>query len=67
MKMTLSLPARAARSRKKGSLVAGLIPGAHRPRSLRRKETARAGRVIIHKISAAEIITDEDMRRALDA
>ena len=34
--------------------------------SARRKVTAQAGRVVIHKLSPGERITDEDMRRALD-
>ncbi|MDO8538995.1 MAG: hypothetical protein Q7S40_01030 [Opitutaceae bacterium] len=66
MKMMLELPKRTVRNGKKRKLLGGLISGGRPPRAARRKETARAGRVIIHKISAAERVTDEDMRRALD-
>ena len=67
MKMTIALPKAAGRSRKKGARFAGLASGVRARRSARRKETARAGRVIVHKFSADERVTDEDMRRALDA
>ena len=66
MAMTLARPKVAHRGGKKCALPAGAAPSGLLVRSHRRKETARAGRVIIHKISAGERVTDEDMRHALE-
>lgn len=67
MKMALTLPKVTGRSAKKRARLAGLVSGVRSLRSTRRKLTARAGRVIVHKISAGERVTDDDMRHALDA